>query len=299
MTTTIPSTSLESIARENVGITRRLPFIGVHIASLLAFFTGISPVAIAFCLLLYVIRMFGITGGYHRYFSHRSFKTSRLFQFFLGAIGAASAQQGPLWWAAHHRHHHQYSDTENDIHSPGMRGLWESHIGWLFIKQFMPTNFSKVKDLTKFPELMFLEKWHYLFPVLLCVGLFFLGEYFAINHPQLETNGTQLIVWGFLVSTVLLYHATFAINSIAHLVGTKRFVTGDDSRNNIFLSILTLGEGWHNNHHRFPSVERQGIYWWEIDITHYVLKILEKVGVVWDLVQHPKSAYHAQAANHS
>jgi stearoyl-CoA desaturase (delta-9 desaturase) len=285
------TSTLEAAAQENYGITKRLPFIGVHVAALTAFFITPSTFAVALCFALYFVRMFAITGGYHRYFSHRSFKTSRPFQFFLAALGASSAQQGPLWWAGHHRHHHQHSDTAEDIHSPGMKGLWEAHVGWLFCDKFEPTNYSRVKDLMKFPELMFAEKYHYIFPVLLCVALFFGGEFLATNYPELNANGAQLLVWGFLVSTVLLYHGTFCINSLAHLLGKKRFVTGDDSRNSFILSMITLGEGWHNNHHRFPSVERQGIYWWEIDITHYILKGFEKLGLIWDLVEHPKSAY--------
>jgi stearoyl-CoA desaturase (delta-9 desaturase) len=287
--------TLEAAAQENYGITKRLPFIGVHLAALSVFFVSPSWTAVGVCFALYFLRMFGITGGYHRYFSHRSYKTGRFFQFILAALGASSAQQGPLWWAGHHRHHHQHSDTHEDIHSPAIKGLWEAHVGWLFCSKFEPTNYSRVKDLAKFPELMFAEKCHYIFPILLGVILFYSGEFLAAYHPSLMTNGAQLLVWGFFVSTVLLYHGTFCINSLAHLLGKKRFVTGDDSRNSFILSMITLGEGWHNNHHRFPSVERQGIYWWEIDITHYILKGFEKLGLIWDLVEHPKSAYAQDA----
>lgn len=279
---------------DQVCTTRRLPFIALHLAALTAFFVGVSPTALIICFALYFIRMFGITGGYHRYFSHRSFKTSRVFQFLLALLGASSAQQGPLWWAAHHRHHHRHSDTEHDIHSPTLKGLWWAHVGWIMNDRYIPTDLTKVRDLTKYKELLWLERGHYIVPVSLCVVLYFIGEYLHSYFPALNTNGVQLVSWGFLVSTVLLYHGTFAINSLAHLMGRQRFETGDQSRNSFILSLITLGEGWHNNHHRYPSAERQGIYWWEIDITHYVLKFFEKFGLIWGIVEHPANAYAAE-----
>jgi stearoyl-CoA desaturase (Delta-9 desaturase) len=271
-------------------------FVLIHLGALSAFWVGVSPIAIAACLLCYFIRMFAITAGYHRLFSHRSYRTGRAFQLFLGILGSASAQKGPLWWAASHRHHHKHSDTEEDLHSPGIQGLWWAHIGWVLSKDFDKADMNCIKDLTAYPELVLLEKFHYIPPLILLALSYILGVMLEVQFPALRTSGFQMMTWGALMSTVLLYHGTFAINSLAHVLGRKRFRTGDDSRNSFFLSLITLGEGWHNNHHRYPGSERQGFYWWEIDITHYILKVLSWVGVVWDLREPPARIY-AEAIN--
>jgi stearoyl-CoA desaturase (delta-9 desaturase) len=268
-----------------------IAFFGVHVIGICAIFTGISWAAVAMCFFMYYIRMFAITGVYHRYFSHRTYKTSRVFQFMLAFLGCSCGQQGPLWWAAHHRHHHKYSDTEEDIHSPGLRGLWWAHMGWILCKKYAPTKEENVKDLTKYPELMWINKYHGIAPFLLAVGIFFFGAFLQKFAPGLHTNGLQMIAWGFFLSTTLLYHGTFCINSLAHILGRKRFETGDLSKNSFILSMITMGEGWHNNHHRYPYSERQGIYWWEIDMSHYVLRILSWFGLVWDIKLHPEEIY--------
>lgn len=266
-------------------------FILLHTACILIFWAGFSWVALAALAVSYLVRMFGITAGFHRYFSHRTFKTSRVFQFILAWIGTASVQKGPLWWAAHHRHHHKYSDTEKDLHSPARRGFWWSHVGWILSNRFKDTNKKLVKDLLKFPELRFLNDWHLLPPLTLAAATFVFGEVLNYYFPGLGTSGFQMLVYGFVVSTVLLYHGTFTVNSLAHVSGKKRFETNDDSRNNWFISIITLGEGWHNNHHRFPSSERQGFYWWEIDVSHYCLRVLSWFRLVWDLRVPPERVY--------
>jgi len=263
----------------------------LHLACLLVLWVGVSWVAVAVCIALYVIRMFAITGGYHRYFSHRSYKTSRFFQFLLAFIGASSAQKGPLWWASHHRHHHRHSDTEEDIHSPGIKGIWHAHVGWILCTKYIEPRLDLIKDFLKYPELKFLDNYHLIAPVLLGVATFFLGVFLNAWFPGLNTSGMQMLVWGFFVSTVLLYHGTFVINSFTHLIGSRRFKTSDDSRNNFWLALITLGEGWHNNHHRYPGSERQGMYWWEIDISHYILKALSWMGIVWDIRTHPERIY--------
>jgi len=268
-----------------------LPFVLLHLACVLVFWAGFSWVALAALVLSYVIRMFGITAGFHRYFSHRTFKTSRPFQFILAWLGTASAQKGPLWWAAHHRHHHKHSDTEKDVHSPVKRSFWWSHVGWILSDRFKATNFDMVKDLKKFPELKLLNKFHLLPPLQYAIGTFVLGTLLDYYFPSLGTSGFQLLVYGFIISTVLLYHGTFTVNSLAHVFGKRRFETNDDSRNNWFISLITLGEGWHNNHHRFPSSERQGFYWWEFDVSHYLLKALSWMRVVWDLRVPPERVY--------
>ncbi|RMD93370.1 MAG: acyl-CoA desaturase [Calditrichaeota bacterium] len=266
-------------------------FILVHLAALLVFWVGFSWVALAALVITYGLRMFAITAGYHRYFSHRTFKTSRVFQFILGLIGASSAQKGPLWWASHHRHHHRYSDTEFDIHSPRQKGFWWAHLGWILCDKHKHPDRKLVPDLIKFPELKFLDKYHLLAPAALAVTIFALGATLNFFFPGLKTSGLQLLIWGFFLSTVLLYHGTFLVNSLTHVMGRRRFQTDDDSRNSLIISLITLGEGWHNNHHRFPSSERQGFYWWEIDISHYVLRFLGWFKIVWDLRKPPAKVY--------
>jgi stearoyl-CoA desaturase (delta-9 desaturase) len=263
-------------------------FFGIHAAALLIFVVGFSWIALAVCILCYIVRMFGITGGYHRYFSHRTYKTTRWFQFVIAWLGASSAQKGPLWWAAHHRHHHSFSDTEEDLHSPTLRGLWWAHVGWILCKKYTKTNYDAVKDLAKFPELRFLNKYHILPPFALAVSIFLFGALVNYLFPSWGTSGSQMLVWGFFVSTTFLYHGTFTINSLSHVFGRRRFKTRDDSRNNWLLAIITLGEGWHNNHHFYPGSERQGFYWWEIDVSHYILKTLSAMRLVWDLRVPPK-----------
>ena len=269
----------------------KVTFVLIHIGCLFAFWCGISPVAIIACLAAYSIRMFAITAGYHRLFSHRTFKTNRVFQFILAVLGASSAQKGPLWWAASHRHHHQHSDTDEDLHSPGVHGFWWAHVGWVLSHESDEADLETVKDLTAYPELVFLERYHYVPPLVLLGGSYLFGA--LLNHlfPILHTSGLQMMVWGALISTVCLYHGTFAINSLTHIFGRRRFQTSDQSRNSLLLALITLGEGWHNNHHRYPGSERQGFYWWEIDVTHYVLKALSWVGIVWDLRVPPKRIY--------
>lgn len=268
-----------------------LPFWAVHAACLLVWWAGWSWIAFAAFATTYLVRIFAITGVYHRYFSHRTYKTSRPVQFFLALLGTSAVQKGPLWWAAHHRDHHRYSDTENDIHSPVTRSFWWSHVGWILSSKYVATKMDAIRDFARFPELRFLNRYHLLPPIALATGLFLTGWLLGRYAPSLHTSGLQLLVWGFFISTTLLYHATFTINSLAHVFGTRRFQTTDRSRNNLLLALLTLGEGWHNNHHRYPGSERQGFYWWEIDVTHYVLTVMSWFGLVWDLRQPPAAIY--------
>ncbi|NVK21761.1 MAG: acyl-CoA desaturase [Kangiellaceae bacterium] len=280
----LSSESSKAINGEYTGIDwpRVIPFIAIHLTCLFAFVTGVSWIAIAVCLVTYFIRMFAITAFYHRYFSHKTFKTSRFMQAFFGFLGACSTQRGPLWWAAHHRHHHIHSDSDYDVHSP-KHGFIKSHMTWFLNKKHFPTQHQRVKDLNQYPELRFLDRFDIVPPIIFAVLVLLLGIYIESSYPQLEASRWQILIWGFFISTILLSHVTFCINSLAHKVGTRRYNTNDDSRNNFLLAILTLGEGWHNNHHQFPGSVRQGIKWWEIDISYYILKFFEKVGLVWDL----------------
>jgi len=251
-----------------------LPFILLHVSSLAAFWSGVTWQAVAIGVTLYWLRMFAITAGYHRYFSHRAYSTSRLFQFVLAFLAQSTAQKSVLWWAAKHRHHHLHSDTPDDVHSPRHKGFFYSHVGWIFHRQHDLTDLVKVADFSSFPELRWLHRFEQLPAVilaLLCFGI----------------AGWSGLVVGFVWSTVLLFHATFCINSLAHVHGRTRYVTGDDSRNNWWLAFFTMGEGWHNNHHAYQSSVRQGFRWWEIDATFYVLKALSFAGIAWDLKTPP------------
>jgi stearoyl-CoA desaturase (Delta-9 desaturase) len=249
---------------------RMLPYLGMHLMCLGVIWVGVSASAIAIAGAMYALRMLAITGFYHRYFSHRTFKTSRVVQFIFAALGAMSVQRGPLWWAAHHRHHHANSDEHDDTHSPYQHGFWWSHTGWFMSRKNFATRTEYVEDLARYPELRFLDRFDVLMPVALAATLFAMG-------------GAQWLIWGFFISTVVLYHATFTVNSLSHVFGHRRYATQDQSRNNWMLALLTFGEGWHNNHHHFPGSARQGFYWWEVDLTYYVLKLFEACGLIWDL----------------
>jgi stearoyl-CoA desaturase (delta-9 desaturase) len=262
---------------------RALPFIAMHLACLGVLWVGVSWFAVATALALYAIRMFAITAFYHRYFSHRTFHTSRALQFVFALIGAASVQRGPLWWAAHHRNHHRHADTAADPHSPAVHGFWWSHMGWFLTREGFRTDWSRIPDLARFRELRWLDRFDVAVPVALAVALYATGAGLERVAPVLETNGPQLLVWGFFVSTVVLFHATVTINSLAHRFGTRRFATRDDSRNNLLLALLTFGEGWHNNHHFFPGSARQGFAWWEVDLTWYGLRAMSALRLVHGL----------------
>ena len=278
---------------ENKLLLASSPLVFMHLACIGIFFTGFSWVALIALLITYIVRVFALTAGFHRYFSHRSFKTSRFFQFVLAWVGTSSAQMGPMWWAAHHRHHHQYSDTENDVHSPVAKDIFWAHIGWVLCwKKYGDIRKERVQDLYKFPELRFIDKWHVLPAISLGISLYLIGNYLNASFPGLGTSGWQLVMWGFFLSTTLVYHVTFCVNSVTHIVGNKRFNNMDESRNNWLVAFLTFGEGWHNNHHRYPMSARQGMYWWEFDLTFLILKCLEKLGLVWDLKVYPKAIYN-------
>jgi stearoyl-CoA desaturase (delta-9 desaturase) len=263
--------------------TRLLPFAALHLGCLGVIWTGASEVAVLVAVALYAVRMFAITGFYHRYFSHCAFRTSRAAQFVFAVMGAAAVQRGPLWWASHHRHHHASSDTPADAHSSLQHGFLWSHMGWFLARENFAPRSALVADFARYPELRFLDRYDALVPLSLAAVLYGVGEWLGAAAPALATSGAQLVVWGFCISTVVLYQATFTINSLAHCFGRRRYATSDDSRNNPWLALLTFGEGWHNNHHHFPGAARQGFYWWEIDLTFYGLKLLEVFGVIHDL----------------
>ena len=269
---------------------RIIPFALMHLVCLCVIWTGTSTVAVLVAVAMYVIRMFAITGLYHRYFSHKAFKTSRPVQFIFGLLGASAVQRGPIWWAAHHRHHHANSDLPQDIHSCVQHGFFRSHMGWFLSRRGFAPDLKFVRDLLKYPELRWLDRYDTFVPLILGVGMFGLGLLLEHTSPELGTTRWQMLIWGFFISTIVCYHGTYTINSLSHVFGFQRYRTGDTSKNNWLLAIITLGEGWHNNHHHYPNAARQGFYWWEYDITYYVLKVLSWCGIIWDLKPIPVEA---------
>ena len=280
------------IADEDIDWVRCAPFLFMHIACLGVIWVGWSPTAVWTAVALYVTRMFVITAFYHRYFAHRTFKTSRWMQGVMAFAGCCSVQRDPVWWASHHAHHHAHADEPEDPHSPRLLGFLRSHIGWFMTPSGFLTREEYVRDWKRFPELRFLNRFDWIPALALALGLYGLGSMLESYAPSLGTNGPQLLVWGFFVSTIVLHHATFTVNSLAHRWGRRRFATRDDSRNNLLLALLTLGEGWHNNHHHYPGSTRQGFYWWEIDLTYYGLLAMSGLGLIWDLRPVPESALH-------
>ena len=262
-------TTFDRAADERINWLSSTPFLAFHLIPFAAIWTGVSLTAAALCVILYFGRMFLITAGYHRYFAHRSYRLGRVAQFLMALGGTTAMQKGPLWWAAHHRDHHRYSDTDRDVHSP-TRGFWWSHVGWILCDKYGSTDESRVKDLAKYPELRWLNRHDSVGPLALAVGCFAIG-------------GWSGLVIGFGLSTVLLWHGTFLVNSLAHVVGRRRYVTSDTSRNSLVIALLTNGEGWHNNHHHYQASARQSFRWYQWDPSFYVLWLLSKVGIVRDL----------------
>ena len=254
---------------ENVNPISSIPFVLVHVLPILTIFTGFGWHDWQILLWTYWVRMFFITAGYHRYFAHRAFRTNRVFQFILAFGGLTATQKGPLWWAGHHRLHHRYTDTVQDAHSP-IKGVLFSHVGWILATRSDATPTESIADFNKFPELRFLNRNDWLGPWALAVACYFWG-------------GWSGLLVGYFLSTVMLWHGTFLVNSMSHLMGSRRYATADSSRNNAFVAFFTLGEGWHNNHHHIQSSARQGFKWWEFDVTFYVLKLLSYLHIVTDL----------------
>ena len=260
-------------AEDRIDWVSAIPFLACHAAPLAAFFVTVTWQDWVLCAVTYLVRMFCITAGYHRYFSHRSYKTGRVVQFLLAFGGTTAVQKGPLWWASHHRVHHRFTDLDGDVHSP-REGFWWSHVGWILSTRFKDTDLDGIKDFAAYPELRLLERFSWVGPWSLAVVCFLIGGW-----------GGLLI--GFFLSTVLLWHATFFVNSLAHIIGRRRYATPDTSRNSVFIAIVTGGEGWHNNHHYLPASVRQGFRWWEFDPTWYALKVLEALHLVRDLRNPP------------
>ena len=276
-----------------VQASRWFAFGAFHLLALAALWTGISVVAVAVAVLLYAARMFFITGFYHRYFSHKAFRASRPVQFAMAAAGCTAGQRGPLWWAGHHRHHHAHADDADDPHSPAQQGLFTAHMGWFLRDENYATPWKYVRDWARYPELRWLNRYDMVPFLALAAAVYGLGGALAHFAPGLGTDGPQMLVVGFIWSSIALYHATYTINSLAHRWGSRRYATGDDSRNNGVLALITLGEGWHNNHHFYPGSARQGFRWWELDATYYGLRLMAAMGLIRDLRPVPASVLEA------
>ena len=288
---------------------KAVPFLSLHVACLAVFFTGVHALDVVICVALYFVRMFGITAGYHRYFAHRAYKAGRVVQFGLAWLGCMAMQKGPLWWAAHHRDHHRYSDTEDDPHSPITKGVWWSHVGWVLDDQFDDTNIDNITAFARYPALRLMNTLHWVPGLVLAVMVFLVGGFSA---PVLSALGWieptdvlfswprawSALVVGFLISTVLLYHGVFCVNSMCHIFGCKRYVTGDESRNNWWVALFTMGEGWHNNHHYYQSSANQGFFWWEIDGSYYIIQAMAACGLVWDVRKPPEEKLYPERAIH-
>lgn len=266
---------------------RLWPFLLLHLGALGVIWVGVSAAALLVALAAYVVRMFAITAFYHRYFSHRAFKMGRKMQFLAALLGNSAAQRGPLWWAAHHRHHHKHADKDADIHSP-KHGFFWSHILWFCTREHYATRLDDIQDFAQYPELKWLDDNDWVVPVLFLLMMFGLGALLDALWPSLQTGPWQMLIWGGVISTIAVTHVTLSINSLTHKFGTRRYATNDDSRNNWILAILTLGEGWHNNHHHFPGAAKQGFYWWEIDISYYGIRAMQWLGLAYDLKPVPQ-----------
>jgi stearoyl-CoA desaturase (delta-9 desaturase) len=270
----------DAVATERVNRLTSIPFWLLHLLPLLAVFTGVSVRAVVLCVVLYYGRMFFITAGYHRYFSHRSYRLNRFWQFVMAFGGTTAAQKGPLWWAAHHRDHHRFSDSERDVHSPTQKGFFWSHVGWILCDKYAATEFDRIRDFSKYPELVFLNKKDWIGPWALAIASYLIA-------------GWSGLLIGFFLSTVLLWHATFTVNSLAHVMGRRRYATDDTSRNSVLIALLTMGEGWHNNHHYYQASARQGFFWWEVDASYYLLKLGSWLGIVKNLRTPPARVLQA------
>ena len=266
-------------------------FVFLHLGCLLVLWVGASQVAVGLCLFFYLVRIFAMSAGYHRYFAHRSYKTSRLFQFVLAFLGSLSYQKGPLWWAAHHRHHHLHADRAQDIHSPRQDGFWWAHCGWIFSLDYRKANKRLVSNLMQYRELRLLDKYYPVPPLVVAALMFASGVVLGRLSPSLHTSGLQMLTWGFFVSTVLVHHAIYSVNSFGHMMGSRRFDSEDTSHNNLIIALLTFGDGWHNNHHYYQHSARHGFYKWEVDLSHLILKALSRLGIVWDLQSPPRRVY--------
>jgi stearoyl-CoA desaturase (Delta-9 desaturase) len=256
-------------------------FWGVQASSLLVVTVPFTWSLLGVWAASHFLRAIGLTLAFHRYFAHRAFELSRAARFFWAFVGTAAMQKGPIWWAGHHISHHKYADREGDPHSPAVSGFYYAHVGWFLHdarNAALPETNPVVRDFGSAPEIAWLERYYIVPPLLLAAGLYAAG-------------GWAWLVYGFGLATTTLAHATFAINTVNHLWGSRRFETPDDSRNNALTAFFAVGEGWHNNHHRYQRAARNGFYWWEFDPTYYVVAVMAWLGLAWNLQPVPERIY--------
>ena len=253
----------------------------VQASALLAFRVPFTWPLLGLCVASHFLRAIGLTLSFHRYFAHRAFQMNRGARFVWALIGTAAMQKGPLWWAGHHVNHHRFADRDGDPHSPSVSGVYYAHIGW-FLTDARNDRLEKtnpvIRDFSGAPEIAWLDRYYVVPPFVLATVLFLAG-------------GLPWLVWGFCLPTVTLAHSTFAINTVNHMFGSRRFETLDDSRNNWLTAFLAAGEGWHNNHHRYQRAARNGFYWWEFDLTWYVIRAMAAIGLAWDVRSVPARIY--------
>jgi len=235
------------------------------------------------------LRAIGLTLVFHRYLAHRAFRMNRVARFVWTFIGTAAMQKGPLWWAGHHVNHHRFADREGDPHSPMISGFYYAHVGWFLHDtkhdRVEATN-PVIRDFSTVPEIAWLDRYFFLPPAALAATLFLAG-------------GWPWLVYGFCLPTMTLAHATFAINTVNHMFGSRRFDTLDESRNNPLTAFFAVGEGWHNNHHRYQRAARNGFYWWEVDVTWYVIRLMSAVGLAWNVQGVPRRIYEEARVRHA
>lgn len=283
-----PSNNVKLHGWKNIHWRSVIELLFIHIGALSVFYVGVSKVAFISFLIVDILGGFFVTVILHRYFTHRCFETSRIPQFIFGLLSLTVLQRGPLWWVSHHRRHHHFTDTDDDPHTP-KKGFFYSHLGWLMTLNEASTDKDHVKDWIRFPELIWLDRLEWLAPVFMILSAFYFGV--IINHffPHLGTSGLQMIVWLVCIPTMLVLHGSCLVNSCLHTFGYRRFNTPDNSRNALLFTLISFGEGFHNNHHRYHDSCCQGIEWWEIDITYYMIKLLAKIGIIWNLRMFPDS----------
>jgi stearoyl-CoA desaturase (delta-9 desaturase) len=261
-----------------------------HLAVLGAFFVPVTTELLVASVLTYFLRVFAIEGVAHRYFSHRSFKTSRGFQLMLAVLMASTGQRGPIWWAMHHRRHHRYSDEPGDPHSPVLGSRFHAYLGWLVSDETLATNPDEMRDLSRYQELVWINKYHYIFPLLTLVATYLLGQYTSIfGASQL---GWSAVVWVFFVSTMAAHHVPYIVNTFAHgsrkgLFASRAYETPDTTSNLWWFAIPSMGAAWHNNHHRYMNAARAGFRWYELDLAYLTLRVLAAARLVWDLHEVP------------
>ena len=257
-----------------------VPLVGVHLALVGLFFVPVTWTAVILFIVVTRISGTGITVGFHRYLAHHAFKTSRWFQFALTAAGCVAMQKGPLWWCVFHREHHKHSDEPGDVHSPVLDGFWYAHFGWLVTQDLSQPNHDNVRDLARFPELVWLDRLWMVPGILVATACYLI-------------DGRSGLLWGFCLGTAVVFQVTFLVNSAGHLWGSQRFDTGDGSRNNFVIGVLAMGEGWHNNHHRAPTSARHGFAKYEVDLAYLIIKTFRALGLVWGVRQPPEAAMDA------